>query len=191
MKLNRKPKVLHLKRNSAGWPKQSLKNTIRTGKTQHVSRLLWMALFNAGKEWKIEVFKIARSDIPLQKGSHSIFPRWSHAQWQSRAGVAPPPSTAEAQHHVWQSTMCAMGLKDSTARLGARVSHSALKEKSKFLSIDPEIGSVYPNSVPVLRKNTSFSFDFTTCPFFHMHSKKRKLVGEWMWFCFLSWPLSL
>lgn len=78
--------------------------------------------------------------------------KMSYAKCQSRAGAAPPSSTAEAQHHVWESTMCAMGLKDSTARQSARGTHSAPKEKSKFLSIDPETGSVYPNPVPILRK---------------------------------------
>lgn len=82
----------------------------------------------------------------------------SHAKFQSRAGVAPPPSTAEAQHHVWKSTTCAMGLKDSTARQDARGSHNAPKEKSMFLSTDPEIGSVDPNAVPVLRKKHFLSF---------------------------------
>lgn len=68
----------------------------------------------------------------------------------------------------------------STAGQGTRGSHSAPTEKTKFLPIDPEIGSVYPNLVPVLRKKHFFNSDFTTCPFFHKHSKKRKLVGEWM-----------
>lgn len=82
----------------------------------------------------------------------------SHAKSQSRAGVAPPPSAAEAQHRVWQSTECAMGLMGSTARQAARGSHSAPKEKSTFLSIDPETGSVYPNPVPVLRKKQFLFF---------------------------------
>lgn len=70
-----KPRVLHLKRKSIGWRNQPLKNTTGTEKTQHVSRLSWMALFNAGEEAKIEISKTASSDISLQKRSHSMLLR--------------------------------------------------------------------------------------------------------------------
>lgn len=63
--------------------------------------------------------------------------------------------SGKAQRVLWGYSWTLM---DSTAGQGVRGSHSSPKEKSKFLSIDPEIGSVYPNPAPVLRKKKFLFF---------------------------------
>lgn len=161
-----KPRALHLKRNSTDCPKQPLKNTIGTGKTQCGSSQSWMALFNAREELKIEISKITRSDIPLQKTSHSMLPGWPR-RWHGLGSLA-----GKEQHLL-------PGLMDTTAGQGARGSEGAAGGKSRFLSTDTEIGSTYPNPAPILRKKCILFFWLYNLPILPHAFMRGKSCG-WM-----------
>lgn len=74
-----------------------------------------MALFNAGEDPKIEISKTARSDIPLQKRSHSMLLRCPTPSDSAQPALPLQPlllklsSVAGTEQHV------VLGLTDSAA----------------------------------------------------------------------------
>jgi len=111
-----------------------------------------MALFNVGEEPKIEISKIARSDIPLQKRSHIMLLRCSTPNTGMEPALPLQPSLPKLSSGSGKEQLVLPELMDSATGQGASGSDRARGGKSKFLSTDTEIRSTYPNPAPALRK---------------------------------------